>query len=168
MNPKLQFLLHPRHHPHHRQELVFPSLSAPSVLTYSSISKQMENQERIVRISQPFSRKNIYEWSTMVLGRSRGRPSKPLDPLREEHFPSEYIQGFSRTYRDISFAHTPLPVNIVLAHDLITVTHSLAALQPEILTRLGVLTPFGEYVGFCIWISQVDSEACVVLRPSIW
>lgn len=35
-----------------------------------------------------------------------------------------------KAYRDKGFVHTALSVNVVLAHDLVTILHALAALEP--------------------------------------
>ena len=81
-----------------------------------------------------------------------------------------HSEGLYRTYRDEGLVHPPLPVDVVLAGDLVAVMHTLTAPKTEFLATSFVASSMvtGDNVGLGIWISNVDSKTSIVLGSDIW
>jgi hypothetical protein len=75
------------------------------------------------------------------------------------------------TYRDEGLVHSPLPMNIILAHDLIAVVHTLTAPETKFMATSSFVAAsmvFRDYVSLGIRISNIDSVTSIILGLGIW
>lgn len=68
----------------------------------------------------------------------------------------------SQTYRNERLSHTTLPLNVVLARDLVAVLHALTTLETE--TRNSVSS---KRIGGIIRVQNVDAPTCIILSTSV-
>ena len=110
--------------------------------------------------------------------RRRESAFNPIDPFRVPHFhrPQSY-KGAVRTHRDVSIAHSSLPLYIILAQNLIALVHPLPAREtPWVFFTIGTRasatsssTREGRKAGRAVHgRADVDSRLGISLRTTIW